>query len=172
VANKGVYRDNLWRFYQNITYNFDKNGQILGEPIYFEEEIMAIPETPKEFLSQRQHPDFMTISQLDEYIWKLSKSGATTVIRNLKVDFYRRFTEPFTSGIIILLGIPFSIRMRKRAIGLSSIGLSLMVGFLYYVLSAVGFALGKAGILMPILAASTVHILALVYGLYLIDTLP
>ena len=172
VANKGVYRGGLWRFYQSITYNFDENSQIVGEPLYFEEEIMAIPETPQEFLSQRERTDLMTIAQLDDYIWKLSKSGATTVIRNLKVDLYQRFTSPLTSLIIILLGIPFSIRMKKRATGLSSLGLSVMMGFLYYVLNAVSIALGKSGILMPILSSVLAHIIVLTFSLYLIATLP
>ena len=28
VANKGIYKDNGWIFYQSITYDFDINGQI------------------------------------------------------------------------------------------------------------------------------------------------
>ncbi len=172
VANKGVYEDGLWKFYQSMTYNYNENGQIIDEPQYFEEEIMVIPEKPGEFLNQRQRPDFMTIAQLDEYLWKLSKSGATTVIRNLKVDLYQRFTAPLTVIVSILLGIPFSLRMKKRATGLSSVGLSIIVGFLYYVLSAVGIALGKAGILMPILSVSLSHILGLTTALYLIKNLP
>lgn len=172
VANKGVYKDGLWRFYQSITYDFDENSQVKQEPRYLEEEIMTISETPREFLNQRQHPDFMTIAQIDDYIWKLSKSGATSVIRNLKVDFYQRFTTPLTSIIIILLGIPFSLKMKRRATGLSSLGLSIMVGFLYYVLTTISLALGKAGFFPPILAASLPHMLALVFSLYLITASP
>lgn len=172
VANKGIYKDNLWRFYRCITYNFDQNGQILQEPEYFEEEIMVIPETPQDFINQRQRPDFMTIAQLDDYIWKLSRSGASTVIRNLKLDIYQRFTSPFTSMVIILLGIPFSLMMRKRATGLSSIGFSIIVGFLYYILDAISIALGRGGILTPILAASLSHIVVLLFSLHLINSLP
>ncbi|MCM8795795.1 MAG: LptF/LptG family permease, partial [Candidatus Omnitrophica bacterium] len=140
VANKGVYRDGLWRFQHSITYNFNENAQIKGEPQYLEEEIMAIPETPHEFLSQRQRPDFMNIAELDAYIFRLSKSGAVAVIRNLKVDLYQRFTSPFTSSIIILLGIPFALMIRRRAVGLSSVGISIMMGFFYYVLNAISIA--------------------------------
>jgi lipopolysaccharide export system permease protein len=172
VANKGVYADGLWKFYQNITYDFDENSQIKGEPLYMEEEIMPIPETPAEFLDQRQLADFMNISQLDTYIWKLSKSGATTVIRNLKVELYQRFSAPLTSIIIILLGIPFSLKMKKRATGLSSIGLSIMVGFLYYVLSAISIAFGKSGILLPFLSAALSPLCGFIFSLYLINTLP
>jgi lipopolysaccharide export system permease protein len=171
VANKGVYKDGSWRFYQSITYNFDKNGQIKGEPEFFEEEIMAIAETPQDFLSQRQRPELMNIVQLDDYIWRLSKSGATTVLRNLKIDLYQRFFSPFTSLMIILLAIPFSLKLRKRATGLSSIGLSIMVGFLYYIVDAISIALGKGGMLIPILSASLSHIIALSYSLYLISRL-
>jgi lipopolysaccharide export system permease protein len=172
VANKGVYKDGRWAFYQCITYHFDENVQIKEEPQYLEEEIMDIPETPGDFLHQMLRPDYMTISQLKNYILKLSKSGATTAIRNLKIDLYQRFAVPFTSIVIILLGIPFSMMMKKRATGLSSVGLSIMVGFLYYVLNAVSIALGKAGILMPTLAASLSHILTLITAIYLIENTP
>ncbi|MDD2679371.1 MAG: LptF/LptG family permease [Candidatus Omnitrophica bacterium] len=172
VANKGVYEDGLWKFYQSITYDFDYNGQIVGEPLYLEEEIMNIPETPSDFLAQRQRPEHMTIAQLDSYIWKLSKSGATTVIRNLKIDLYQKFASPFTSLIIILLGIPFSLMIHKRATGLSSIGISIVVGFLYYILDAVFIALGRGGIFTPIMAVSSAHLTALTFSLLLISRLP
>jgi len=172
VASKGIYKEGIWRFYQTITYDFDEDSQLQHEPQFFEEEIMTIPETPHEFLTQRQKPDFMTISQLEDYLWKLSKSGATTVIRNLKVDLYQRFTAPFNSIIIMLLGIPFALKMRRRATGLSSIGLSIMMGFLYYVVNAVSIAFGKGGILIPILSASLSQILALLASMYLISILP
>jgi len=172
AASKGVYLNNVWKFYQCITYDFDKNGQILQEPEYSEEQIMDIAETPRDFVNQRQRTDFMTISQLKGYIYKLSKSGASTIIRNLKLDLYQRFTSPFTSLVIIILGVPFSLMTRKRATGLSSIGLSIMVGFLYYIVDAITIALGKGGLFTPILAASLTHIVALIFSLYLINSLP
>jgi lipopolysaccharide export system permease protein len=172
VASQGIYENGVWKFYRSITYNFDENGQIIKEPEYLEEEVMNILETPEEFLSQKQQPDYMNIAQLENYIWKLSKSGATSVIRDLKVDLYQRFTVPLTTLVIILIGIPFSFMIRKRATGLSSLGVSLMVGFLYYVLNAVSIALGKAGFLSPIVAVLSSHILALFFSLYLIRCIP
>jgi lipopolysaccharide export system permease protein len=114
----------------------------------------------------------MTIAQLDNYIWKLSRSGATSVIRNLKIDLYQKFASPFSSLIIILLGIPFSLMMQKRATGLSSIGVSIIVGFLYYIIDAVCLAIGRGGILPPFLAVSLTHIIALVFSISLINRLP
>ncbi len=172
IAPKGIYQDGLWRFFQSITYSFDQNGQVIDEPVYMEEEIMSIPETPQEMASLRQKPEQMNIRQMQNYIWRLSKSGATGVTRNLKVDLYQRFSSPFTSLIIIFLGIPFSLMMRKRATGMSAIGVSIMVGFFYYVLDAVCLALGKSGLLMPSLSASLSHMIVLTTSLYLITRLP
>jgi lipopolysaccharide export system permease protein len=172
VAKKGEFIDGLWRFYHCITYDFDLHGQILGEPQYYEEEIMSIPEKPADFLKQRQRTEFMTIAQIEDYLWRLSKSGAGSVIRGLKVDLYQRYASPFTSMIIIFLGIPFALMMRRRSTGISSIGISLMVGFLYYIADAVSIALGKGGVLPPFLAASLSHIVALASSFYLIQTMP
>lgn len=173
VANEGEYKNGYWIFYHCVTYELDDNGQIRGEPTYADEEVMGdINETPYDFLNQRQQPDTMTIAQVNDYLNKLAHSGATTVIRNLKVDLYRKFTEPLTAFIIILLGIPFSLKIKRRAAGLASLGLSIIMGFLYYVLSAVGVALGKGGMLIPSLAASLSHVIAIIAAVYLIHSLP
>jgi len=172
IASKGIYQDGLWKFSQSITYSFDENGQVIDEPTYFEEEIMNIPETPENFTTLRQKPELMSIRQIEDYIWRVSKSGATSVIRNLKVDLYQRFNAPFTSIIIILLGIPFSLMMGKRATGMAAIGISIIAGFLYYFLDAVCLAIGKSGMLLPWLAASLSHIIVLATSLYLIAKLP
>ena len=172
VANKGVYREGFWTFYQVITYDFWPNGQIKQEPGYEEEETMAIPEKPDDFLNQRQQPEMMTLQQLDDYIWKLSRSGATGIVRNLQVDFYQRLTEPFACVLIILLAVPFSLQMKKRAGGLSAIGTAIIMGFLYYVAGALSVAMGKAGLLPPLLSASLNHLIALGLSIYLIKKLP
>jgi lipopolysaccharide export system permease protein len=170
-AGRGEYKNGLWIFYNSLTTNYGDN-QRAEEPVYREEEIMAIPETPEELLTQRQSPDYMDLRELDDYIWKLTKSGAVSVVRNFKVDFYARFFSPFTNLIIVLLGIPFALKMKRRATGLASVGLSIIVAFLYFVFSAVSIALGKSGILAPFLAASLSHLIMLIFAFVLIADLP
>lgn len=172
VANKGLYKDGQWEFYQTIIYNFDEGGQVIGEPEYFEEDLMAISETPLDFVSQRQKTEQMDAGQMRDYISKLSKGGATTVVRKLKVDLYQRYASPFTNLIIVLLGIPFSLMMHKRATGLSSIGLSIMVGFLYYIIDAVFTAMGRGQAITPLLSALLSHVIAFSYAAYLIYRMP
>lgn len=172
VANKGVWGDGIWTFHNSITYSFDENGQIKQEPQYFSAEIMNITETPQDFLKQIRLPENMNIAQLDNYIFRLSKSGAAKVVRNLQVDLYQRYTSPFISLIIIIVGIPFALKIKKRATALTSFGISFIMGFLYYVSNAIGIAFGKGGILPPFLAASLSHVFFLALGAYLIYKLP
>lgn len=171
-AQKGEHRDGAWHFFNSITYSFDTQGQIIGEPQFFEEEVMPIPETPRDFVSQRQHPEYMNIAQLNSYIGRLRQSGAQGVIKNLKIDLYQRFASPLASLIMIILSIPFALKTKNRASGLASLGLALVVGFLYYILNAVSVALGKADIIPGMPAVWLAHAAALAGGLYLIKRTP
>lgn len=172
VASRGVWRDGLWTFYNSITYNFDENGQIKQEPTYFKEEIMNIDESPKDFLNQIQLPEFMNISQLNDYIYKLSKSGAEKVVNNLKVDLYQRYASPLTSLVIIIVGIPFALKIKRRVTALASFGISFVVGFLYYALNAMSIAFGKAGFFPAFMAVSLSHVLFFLLGIFVIYNLP
>ncbi|HTZ11110.1 MAG TPA: LptF/LptG family permease, partial [Candidatus Margulisiibacteriota bacterium] len=71
-----------------------------------------------------------------------------------------------------ILGLPFSLMVKKRAAGLSSFGICILVGFMYYIVDAVSIALGRSGMLMPLVAASSSLLIALVTGIYLILRLP
>jgi len=172
IANKAVFKNNNWVFYQSVTYNFDKLGQTNSMPKYASEVITDIPETPEDFLNQSQRPELMSTEQLKSYIDKLDKSGASGVVTNLKTDLYQRYTMPFLSLIIILVGIPFSLKIRKHATGVSSLGISIILAFLYYVINAISIALGKNEVLSPLMAVSLSHFLAIVSSLYLIYCLP
>ena len=168
VASEGIYKDGLWYFYECTTYFFDENDRLSRQPLYYSEQIMDIAETPGDFLKQMRKPEFMSVTQLNDYILKLSMSKARGVIRSLRVDLFQRFLMPLTSLVIVIVGIPFALTMRRRATGLSSLGIAIMVGFLYYVVTAVSIAFGKAGLFPPILAVSLSHIMFLSLGLYLI----
>lgn len=169
VANKGTWHGGLWTFYQSLTYNFDENGQIKGEPRYLEEEVMDITENPRDFLKQRRNPETMNIAELNDYIYRLSKGGTDAIARNFQVDLYQRFLFPFTSLVITIVGIPFALRIKGRVTTLSSFGISFILGFLYYMFNAISLAFGKAGFLPPVFAASLGHLVFLFLGLYLIS---
>ena len=153
VAAKALYKDTAWTFYEFTKFYFDNYGQVTNDTFYSEEQILAITETPKDFLQQRKRPELMTITQLEDYIWRLKKSSATAAVRNLSVDLYNWYAASVSCLILILAGIPFSFAIRRRANIFSSFGACIALSFLYYILTAVSLALGKSGILFPFAAA-------------------
>ena len=153
TARRGDYKDKLWFFYEFNRLNFDAQGQVSDDAIYRQEEITDITETPQDFLQQKKHQELMTIAQLEDYIWKLRKSGAMPAVRNLLVELHQRYASSFSSLILILIGIPFSFKIRKRANIFSSFGICVGISFLYYVLTGISLALGKSGMLFPFLSA-------------------
>ncbi|MFC1658197.1 LptF/LptG family permease [Candidatus Omnitrophota bacterium] len=152
IASYGIYKDGAWNFHECVTYFFDSQSRLKGEPVYVPVQLMDITESPTDFLKQRQKPQFMSVAQLNDYILKLSMGRAEAVVKSLKVDFYYRFLMPLTTLVILFVGIPFSLMMHRRATGLSSLGIAIMVGFLYYVVNAVSIAFGKAGLFPPLLS--------------------
>lgn len=157
VAKRAYFRNGRWLFRECAIHYYNKNGAILGEPFYFKNKIMHLKDMPRDFENPWQKTMFMNIAQLKDYIKRLSRSGATTVIRNLKVDLYNRFTMPFSSLIIILVGIPFVLGRSKRGQAIASLGLCIGITFLYYVLNQTSIALGKLGAIPPLFSALLSH---------------
>ncbi|MFH1202366.1 MAG: LPS export ABC transporter permease LptG [Candidatus Omnitrophota bacterium] len=172
VAEVGSWQDNNWVFYKCIIYRFNEIGQLKGEPEYFEKTIMKFPETPRDFIKQNYDISFMDMKRLKDYIKRLSKGGATAALRNFKVDYHNRISLPFTSLVIMFIGIPFSLYIRSRVTILSSLGICIGISFLYFVLNAVSLALGKSGFLSPVLSAWSPQILFGLVALFLINRLP
>ncbi|MFH1655455.1 MAG: LptF/LptG family permease [Candidatus Omnitrophota bacterium] len=166
-ALKGAWQKGKWSFYGTQIFSYDKTG--FEESEFFEEKIMDIPETPEDFLKQRIQVDYMNIKQLRNYLSKLSDSGAKTVIRNMNVDIQQKYSYPFSTLIIMFVGLPFALMIRKRkGMTFASFGICIAVGFLYYIVNAVSIALGKSGLFEPIISAWFANIIFLVLALILL----
>ncbi|MBI5873031.1 MAG: LptF/LptG family permease [Candidatus Omnitrophica bacterium] len=171
-AEKAVWRNNRWVLYQCFIYHLGDDRKIKGEPLYFNDTTFKIEETPQDFLIHNIPVENMNIKELAGHIAKLAPSKTLATIRKLEVDLYQKTSFPFTSLVIILIGIPSSIVIKRRAIAFSSIGLCLGISFLFYTLFAVSIALGKGGALPPIFAAWISHIFFTAAALYFIAKIP
>lgn len=167
VAEKGIFQENFWIFYRSVRYNFSKDGKILGKPIFFDEEVQDLKETPQDLLRKKISPEFMNTKDLSLHIKRLTKARAETVVRSFKVDFYDKISSPFSSLVIIFVGIPFGLSVRKKKIEFFSFGICIISGFLYYVIWSISINLGKIGIFPPLLSAWFAHLLFLSLSLYL-----
>lgn len=171
-AEKAVWRNNRWVLYQCFIYQMGEGQTIRGEPLYFTDRTIKIQETPDDFYRQNIPVESMNAKELSAYIAKLPAGQSGPAIAKLKVDLYQKTSLPFTSLVIILLGIPSSIAIRGRAVAFSSIGLCLGISFVFYVLFAVSIAIGKGGGLPPFLAAWLSHIVFGSLALFFFSRIP
>jgi lipopolysaccharide export system permease protein len=172
VAYKGEWTGIIWKFFKcNIT---EFNNSDIQSPVkvkVYDEKLMDIKETPDDFLRQRINVTSMNIRQLSDYIRKFSNSGAIKALNNLRVDLHQKIAFPWGIIAIVLVGVPFAmITGRRKAVTFTSLGIAVAIGFFYYVLNAVGLALGKGGILPPILSAWLTPIIFFGLAIYIIKT--
>ncbi len=152
VALKGKWTGIAWKFFncQVTSYN-TALPNVPGDIKLFDEKLMDIKENPKDFLRQRLDITAMNLRQLHDYISRFKGSGAVKTINNLRVDYHQKITFPLRNVVIILVGLPLVLLSggKRKAATFTSIAIALAIGFLYYVLDAVGLALGKGGGLPP-----------------------
>ncbi len=173
VAYKGTWTGIAWKFFQVQITSYDSiKPNEPGEIKTYLEKLMDIKESPQDFLKQRTEVNAMNIRQLSSYISRFSASGASKAINNLKVDYHHKFAFPMGNLVIMLLGLPLALMTgRRKAVTFTSIGIAVGIGFLYYVLNAVGLALGKGGALPPFVAAWLAPVIFLIAAWLLIKKL-
>jgi lipopolysaccharide export system permease protein len=136
-ARTAQWKGDGWLFFDGFERRFSESG-VAAEP-FAERRFDEITETPKDFLRIEKEPDEMTLSELREHVRRTRLSGGD--VTKLGVDEQMRYSFPFASFIVMLLGAPLTgaIRRGGHALGF---GLALLVSFTYYVLLEVGKTMG------------------------------
>ncbi len=171
VALKGKWTGVLWKFFQCQVTRFDpQNPHEPQEVKYFDEKLMDIKEGPTDFIQQRLNVSSMNTQELHDYIKRFSDSGAKKALNDLRVDFHQKIAFPFGNIVILLLGLPLALMTgRRKAMTFTTIGIAIGIGFLFYVLNAVGLALGKGGMLSPFLSAWIAPLIFFLAAIYIIQ---
>jgi len=166
TAQKGIYENNQWTFYGVIYFEFDTKGNILNKPEITEKKTMNIQEGPEDFIRQDTETRYMNYKQLKSYIKNSRITGFRTSNR-LLVDLHQKIATPFTSFIILLVGAPTAMRIRRGG-AMMSMGMGLLIVAVYYVVIAVSTAMGRGGLIPALLAAWLPHLIFLAVGLWLL----
>jgi LPS export ABC transporter permease LptG/LPS export ABC transporter permease LptF len=107
-------------------------------------------ESPDYFETAEPVADMMTVGELREYIKELASSGVNVIPH--MVDLQRKLAFPFVTLVMTLLAIPFGVTTGRRGT-LYGIGIGIVLALSYWVLGSAFAAIGKAGLLGPVLAA-------------------
>lgn len=98
-----------------------------------------------------KHADDMGFFNLRRYIRKLSRGGYDTT--RFMAQMYAKISFPFASLIMAFVGIPFALRGGRSSGIAMGIGLSLAIGFSYFIINAILLSFGQTGVLPPLVSA-------------------
>ncbi|MGQ0810239.1 MAG: LPS export ABC transporter permease LptG [Nitrospiraceae bacterium] len=166
-AKEAHYTEHGWMLSEGNRRQFTKSGAVIlsafdSRPI----DLSQIPEDFSAWLSVES--DMMTFRDMRAYIERLRKDGYS--FSRFLTDYYGRVAFPFVTIIMVIVGIALSlqrsgIRGGSMAIG---IGQALLVGFCYWATHSIAIALGRSGVLMPMIAGWITTLVVLTFGVSLL----
>lgn len=124
-------------------------------------------EPPSYFGAEEPLPEMMTVPQLRQHISELAASGFNVV--SLSVDLQHKLAFPCVTIVMTLLAIPFGLTTGKRGT-LYGIGIAIILALGYWVVGGAFDAIGKSGLLGPVMASWAPNILAAGGAAYLLLT--
>lgn len=166
ICQSIVYQDEKWFAKGIIEYNFDDEGNIAGEPIHIAKKNIGLEENPRELIFKKSiFAQFASLKSLKREISRLKKIKAYDKLATLIIDYHQKITDPFSHLFLIIGILPIALEIKKRKVGLTALGVGFIFSFLYYCLAAFSIALGKSGIILPLLAAWVAPLFFLTVGI-------
>ncbi len=138
-----------------------------GEMSYIMHDTLSLPEiadTPEDFGSRRKSAAEMNIFQLWDHIGRVRIAGGNPT--GDLVEFWLTLFFPLSSLIMVLVGAPMATN-NPRSGRSTSIGLAVLLGFIFFSLARFGQTLGHKGALSPIVAAALPEVVFILLGIWL-----
>jgi lipopolysaccharide export system permease protein len=126
--------------------------------------------SPDEFKIRNNAIQAMSYKELNEYIDTQKMQGTSEVVFSL-IEKYRRFSIPFSTFILTLIGVTVSSRKSKGGIGIH-IGMGLLLSFSYILFLQFSTQFAISGNLDPLLAVWIPNIIFLFISYYLYRIVP
>jgi LPS export ABC transporter permease LptG/LPS export ABC transporter permease LptF len=124
-------------------------------------------EAPDYFETEQPVAEMMTVPQLKQYIDELSATGMNVI--PLTIELQKKLAFPFVTVVMTLLAIPFGLTTGKRG-ALYGIGIGIVLALSYWIVFGAFAAVGKAGLLGPVMAGWAANVLTAGTAAYLLLT--
>lgn len=108
----------------------------------------------------------MSASMLEALRLRLTESSR--MVNAYAVEIHKKFALAVACFVFVLLGAPIALRFPRGGVGLT-IGVSLLVFALYYVCLIAGEALGKRGLVPPVVSMWAANVLFAMVALWLLS---
>ena len=124
-------------------------------------------EPPEYFETTQPLADMMTVPELKHFINEQAASGFNVIPETIELQ--KKLAFPFVTVVMTLLAIPFGMTTGKRGT-LYGIGIGIVMALSYWIVGGAFAAIGKAGLLDPIVAGWAPNILTAGSAVYLLLT--
>lgn len=165
------YEGDHWVLLSGVRKQFHPGG---STDIYsFDKEPLELDKAPGEFQQSAavgKRGEMLKYSELKSYATKLKRDGYNAA--RYFVDLHAKVSFPFANFIMALLGVSLGLQRRHKTSITKGVGISFVLGFLYYFIHSMALALGKSGLLPPLLSAWMANLLFLSTGGILFLRLP
>ncbi len=153
-----------WRYEINTQNHLSFQVLPLKSPAH-PDNFLIIPEGRSIFQRIINEAAKMTFQELRSHIRYLSRLGATT--SSLRVDLEKKLAFPFSCIPLIVLAFPLAFKNSRRGT-LAGVGLSIIVGFTFWITASFFEGLGRQSYLPPGLSVWGTQALFLTLGIFLI----
>lgn len=165
-AKEAIVTTGLWTLTQGkITVFFDDFSAPVAET--FKQRTLSVGEDVIDIKSNTKASAIMSVGELRRYISRNKDAGLNTT--PFEVDYFAKFSYTFTSIVMVLLGVAFSIGASPRAGGvLVNLQKCLLVTIAYWGVYSSSITLGKHGSMTPMIAAWGPNVLMMLLAAFLI----
>lgn len=151
---------NRWEARGATEWLFRPEGQILHQKAVAH---LPLTETPEDLKIFAREPEELGFFELKKQIADLKAKGIDT--SEHQVDLHIKLALPLISPLMVFLAIPFALRQGSRGGIALSFGLTLLIGFGYWVMLGFSTALGYTATFPPWVAAWLPNTTLLLVGL-------
>ena len=166
TAEHAVYDGERWMFYEVMEYRLDPEGNMIQKPSLFPKKDLGITASPREFLKQHIEPALMSYRQLKRYLDHTTITGYKASKR-LLMELHQKLSRPLVPFLMLLLAAPLALRIQRGG-AMISMGAALFIMVIFYSVTAFVSALGRGGVLPPLVAAWLPNAVFLLVGVYLV----
>lgn len=169
-AEEAKWTDGRWHLLNGFLRRYDGKGNIVkdekGREIKKSLIELDIPETPEDFSGGEGRSEELSFRVLKEHIETIVRRGFKP--RRELVELHSKVSLPLANLVILLTGIPFALRTRRRGI-VTEFGKAIGIGFVYLTFFRLGQFLGQV-VLLPIVGAWLANVIFATAGIVLTYT--
>ena len=148
------WSDGAWLADRGVVKDLLAPGGVEVRPLAVGE--FRLREDPDNLTARKRRPEEFSFRQLRDQIALLQSKGLSA--DEFLVDLYHKLAWPFSGLVVAMLGVPLALRNGTRGAIAANVGVGLVVGFSYWVLTGLALSAGRTGGLSPIVAAWSANV--------------